>query len=54
VGRTSRKAIHVPAPARFALHELVISERRVAKFHGKARKDVAQADQLLRWLARHR
>jgi hypothetical protein len=46
--------VNVPAPARFALHKLVISERRIAAFHGKAQKDLAQADQLLRWLAQDR
>jgi hypothetical protein len=46
--------VNVPAPARFALHKLVISERRVAAFHGKAQKDLAQADQLVRWLAEDR
>ena len=46
--------VNVPAPARFALHKLVTSERRVAAFHSKAQKDLAQADQLLRWLAQER
>jgi hypothetical protein len=46
--------VNVPAPARFALHKLVISERRIAAFHGKAQKDLAQADQLLRCLAEDR
>jgi hypothetical protein len=46
--------VNVPAPARFALHKLVIAERRVAAFHSKAQKDRAQADQLLRLLARDR
>jgi hypothetical protein len=46
--------VNVPAPARFALHKLVTSERRIAAFHGKAQNDLAQADQLLRWLDRER
>lgn len=46
--------VNVPAPARFALHTLVISERRVAAFHGNAQEDLAQADQLLRCLAQDR
>lgn len=46
--------VNVPAPARFALHKLVISQRRVPAFHGNARKDLAQADELLRYLAEAR
>jgi hypothetical protein len=46
--------VNVPAPARFALHKLVTSQRRVAAFQSKTHKDLAQANQLLRLLARDR
>jgi hypothetical protein len=45
---------HVPAPARYALHKLVISERRIAAFHTKTKKDVYQAEQLISALLRDR
>ena len=35
--------VNVPAPARFALHKLVTSERRIAAFQSMAQKDLAQA-----------
>jgi hypothetical protein len=46
--------VNVPAPARYALHKLVIAERRVAAFQTKSKKDVNQAEQLLRVLLRDR
>ena len=46
--------LNVPAPARFALHKLVVSERRVAAFQTKKQKDISQAEQLLTVLARDR
>jgi hypothetical protein len=46
--------VNVPAPARYALHKLVIAERRVAAFQTKASKDVSQAEQLLEALLRDR
>jgi hypothetical protein len=46
--------VNVPAPARYALHKLVIAERRIAAFQTKARKDVRQAEQLLQVLLRDR
>jgi hypothetical protein len=46
--------VNVPTPARFALHKLVISNRRAAAFQVKARKDIDQAEQLLLVLLRHR
>jgi hypothetical protein len=46
--------INVPAPARYALHKLVLAERRVAAFQTKARKDIDQAEQLLQTLLRDR
>ena len=44
----------MPAPARYALHKLVIAERRVAAFQTKAKKDLSQAGQLLETLLRDR
>ncbi|WP_285907728.1 GSU2403 family nucleotidyltransferase fold protein [Pseudodesulfovibrio pelocollis] len=38
---------HTPAPARFALHKLIISQRRSAVETAKKRKDLLQAEQLL-------
>jgi hypothetical protein len=39
--------VNVPSPARFALHKLVVSQRRPAAFAAKARKDIAQAVEIL-------
>jgi len=39
--------VNVPSPARFALHKLVVSQRRPAAFAAKARKDIAQAIEVL-------
>lgn len=39
--------IRLPDPARFALHKLVVSQRRPAAFSAKSRKDIAQADRVL-------
>jgi len=39
--------VNVPAPARFALHKLVVAPRRPAAFQSKAEKDVMQAADLL-------
>jgi len=46
--------VNVPSPARYALHKLVIAERRVAAFQTKAKKDLSQAEQLLQVLLRDR
>jgi hypothetical protein len=46
--------VKVPSPARFALHKLVTSERRIAAFQSTTQKDLAQADQLLRLLVTER
>lgn len=46
--------VNVPAPARYALHKLVISERRIAAFQTKSKKDVYQAEQLIAALLRDR
>jgi hypothetical protein len=39
--------VNVPSPARFALHKLVVSQRRPPAFAAKARKDIAQAVEVL-------
>ena len=39
--------VSVPSPARFALHKLVVSQRRPAAFAAKARKDIVQAIEVL-------
>jgi hypothetical protein len=39
--------VQIPTPARYALHKLVISQRRPAAMQTKARKDILQATQLL-------
>jgi hypothetical protein len=39
--------VHVPSPARFALHKLVVAQKRIAAFQAKAAKDLMQAQALL-------
>lgn len=46
--------VNVPAPARYALHKLVICERRIAAFQTKTKKDAYQAEQLILALLRDR
>lgn len=46
--------INIPAPARFALHKLIISRDRDAFMHVKTEKDLAQAAALLDVLAEDR
>ena len=46
--------VNVPAPAHFALHKLVVSERRSSASQTKATKDIDQAIQLLNWLQQTR
>lgn len=46
--------VNIPSPARFALHKLVVSQRRPAAFHTKARKDIAQAGEVLEVLLEDR
>lgn len=46
--------INVPSPARFALHKLVLSQRRPAGQATKAAKDIVQAASLLSVLAEQR
>ena len=46
--------INVPAPARFAFHKLVVSQRRRAGQTEKIRRDLSQAEQLFEVLAEGR
>lgn len=46
-GRRSLALVNVPAPERFALHKLLVSESRSAAFATKAEKDRIQAMQML-------
>jgi len=42
--------INVPAPARFAFHKLVVSQRRRASDIEKIKRDIAQSEQLFQSL----
>ena len=42
--------INVPAPARFAIHKCVVSQKRTAAFAAKSRKDLNQAEQVFQEL----
>ena len=42
--------VNVPAPARFALHKLIIFQERPYTFHAKIQKDQIQAAQILQVL----
>jgi len=46
--------VSVPAPARFALHKLVVAAERPAVMHAKREKDLSQAAQLLEVLLAER
>ncbi len=46
--------VNVPAPARYALHKLLVAPRRGAHEAAKKRKDLAQADALLELLLEER
>lgn len=41
---------HVPSPARFALHKLIVSQRRDSSEAAKKRKDLLQAQQFIELL----
>lgn len=45
---------NVPAPARFAIHKCVVSQRRTAAFADKTRRDLQQAEQVFRVLVEER
>lgn len=42
--------VNIPNPARYALHKLVISQRRQSGFQAKANKDLQQAKSIIEWL----
>jgi hypothetical protein len=42
--------VNVPSPARFAIHKLVVSQRRPVFDHLKSKKDIAQASQVIKVL----
>jgi hypothetical protein len=46
--------VNVPAPARFALHKLLVAQLRPAAMQGKAAKDLAQASDVLEALIEDR
>lgn len=46
-------AVTVPAPARYAVHKLLIIGERSLKFRSKASKDVAQAAALIEYFRQH-
>jgi hypothetical protein len=46
--------VHVPNPARYALHKLVVAERRPTTWATKARKDIDQAAQIIQVLVEDR
>jgi hypothetical protein len=46
--------VNVPAPARFAVHKLIVHGERAGSFRTKATKDLLQAAALIEFLADHR
>lgn len=46
--------VNVPTPARYALHKLVIAQRRIAAMQTKTIKDIEQANQLMAVLLKDR
>ncbi len=46
--------VQVPRPQRYAIHKLIVAQRRTADTAAKARKDLAQAEILVRVLAEDR
>lgn len=46
--------VRVPDPSRFAVHKLIVAARRSVSESGKSKKDLVQAEQLLRLLADER
>ena len=46
--------VQIPRPERYAIHKLIVARRRSAGSKAKARKDLAQAEQLIRILAEDR
>ena len=46
--------VRVPTPERYALHKLIVSQRRAATFRDKSKKDLAQAETLIEALLEDR
>ena len=46
--------VNIPNPARYALHKLVLSQRRTSAFQAKAKKDILQAKVIMDWLQANR
>jgi hypothetical protein len=46
--------VQIPKPERYAIHKLIISQRRSGSDLGKSRKDLAQAETLIKILAENR
>lgn len=46
--------VNIPAPARFAVHKLIVHGERAGSFRTKANKDLLQAAALIEYLAVHR
>jgi len=43
--------VQIPRPERYAIHKLIVAQRRAASSQAKAKKDLAQAEALIRILA---
>jgi hypothetical protein len=43
--------VQIPRPERYAIHKLIVAQRRAASSQAKAQKDLAQAEALIRILA---
>lgn len=46
--------VQIPRPERYAVHKLIVAQRRTTGFEAKARKDLAQAELLMRVLLEDR
>lgn len=46
--------VQIPRPERYAIHKLIVAQQRIGDLQAKARKDLAQADVLIRGLAEDR
>ncbi len=46
--------VNIPAPARFAVHKLIVHGERAGSFRTKANKDLLQAAALIEYLGEHR
>jgi len=50
VGRSDAVLINVPSPARYAFHKLLVAQKRPSRDAIKKRKDLSQANELLKFL----